>query len=105
MAAERAIVANIYPRPPGRRLPFGQHRDRGVVAVHSVAGEDMGTDKLVERAQQHGAAAHLVGQRRQAQVDALARIALGLPVERLMLPELLEPIFYTSRGGTAQKPA
>ena len=47
-------------------------------------------DQRVQRAQRRGAGAHLVGQRRQAQLDALAGIALALPVQRLMLAELLE---------------
>src|SRR5215217_1389504 len=34
-AAERAIVANVDPRPPGCRLTFGQHRHGGVVTVHA----------------------------------------------------------------------
>jgi hypothetical protein len=50
----------------------------------------MGFDQCVRRTQRHGAGAHLVGQRRQAQRDALARVALALPVERLMLAKLLE---------------
>src|SRR5438309_1328786 len=50
----------------------------------------MGANELVERPQEHGAAAHLVGQRRHAEIDALARVALGLPIERLVLPVLLE---------------
>ena len=58
--------------------------------MHALGGEHVGADQLVERLQQHGAAADLVGERRQAQLDALARIALGLPVERLMLAVLLE---------------
>ena len=58
--------------------------------MHALGREHVGTDQVVERLQQHGAAADLVGERRQAQFDALARIALGLPVERLMLAVLLE---------------
>lgn len=43
-----------------------------------------------DRLQRHRAGSDLVGERRQAEVDAFAGIALGLPVQRLMLPELLE---------------
>ena len=50
----------------------------------------MGFDQCVQRTQRRGAGAHLVGQRRQAQRDALARVALALSVQRLMLAELLE---------------
>ena len=55
-----------------------------------LGGEDVGADEIVERAQNHGAAADLVGERREAEIDAFAGIALGLAVERLMLPVLLE---------------
>src|SRR5829696_5341607 len=36
------------------------------------------------------AGAHLIGQRRDAQLETFAGVALALPVERLMLSELLE---------------
>src|SRR5829696_6784937 len=39
VAAERAIVANIHPRPPSRRLAFDQYRHGGVVAMHPAAGK------------------------------------------------------------------
>lgn len=54
-----------------------------VVAMHARAGEDMRPDEIVERAQYRCTAADLIGERRQAQFDALARIAFGLPVQRL----------------------
>jgi hypothetical protein len=44
----------------------------------------------MQRTQRRGASAHLIGERRQAQRDALAGVALALPVQRLMLAELLE---------------
>ena len=44
----------------------------------------------MQRPQRRGAGAHLVGERRQAQVDPFAGVALALPVQRLMLAELLE---------------
>jgi hypothetical protein len=47
-------------------------------------------DQRVQRTERGGASAHLVGQRRQAQFDTLAGIALALPVQRLMLAELLK---------------
>src|ERR1700756_4331899 len=50
----------------------------------------MRADELVKRAQESSAGPDLVGQRRHAQLDALARVALGLPVERLVLPVLLK---------------
>ena len=44
----------------------------------------------MQRPQRRGTRAHLVGQRRQAQIDALSRVALPLPVQRQVLPVLLE---------------
>ena len=58
--------------------------------MHACASKDMGADAIVDRQQQRGAAANLVGKRREAQLHAFARIALGLPIERLMLAILLE---------------
>ena len=47
-------------------------------------------DQSVQRAQRRRASADLVGERRQAQIDPFSRVALALPVQRLMLAELLE---------------
>src|SRR5262249_57984715 len=49
-----------------------------------------GSDKRKERLQCRCAGADLVGQCRQAEIDALPPVALALPVQRLMLAELLE---------------
>jgi hypothetical protein len=50
----------------------------------------MGFDQGVERCQRGGAGADLVGERREAERGALAGVAFGLPVRRLVLAELLE---------------
>ena len=50
----------------------------------------MGLDQRVQRAQDRRAGADLVGERRDAEIDALPGVALALPVQRLMLTELLE---------------
>src|SRR5690606_13161759 len=50
----------------------------------------MGLDPAVERHQRGAGGADLVGQCREAQRHALAGVALGLAVQRLMLAELLE---------------
>ena len=62
--ANGLVIAHIGPQSPLARLMLGQHRHRGVVAVHAIAGEHVGADELVERAQQEGAAANLVRKRR-----------------------------------------
>jgi hypothetical protein len=75
---------------PLDRLALRQDRHRGVVAVQPVGGQDMGLDQRMERLQRRGAGADLVGQRRDAEINALPGIALALAVERLVLPKLLE---------------
>ena len=88
--AERPVVAHVGPEAGDVGLAPGQDRHGGVVAVQPLGGHDMGL-QAVEQRHQHGrAGADLVGQRGQAERHALAGIALGLAVERLMLAELLE---------------
>ena len=89
-AGEGAVVADIGPEPRGLRPAARQQRHRRVVAVEPLGRQHMGPDQRMDRLQRHRAGADLVGQRREAEVDAFAGIALGLPVQRLMLPELLE---------------
>src|SRR5215471_19496694 len=50
----------------------------------------MRLDPSQERAQHRAAGPDLIGQGRQAERNPLSRIALGLAIEWLMLPELLE---------------
>ena len=50
----------------------------------------MGLDQRVQRRERRGGGADLVGERREAELDALAAVALGLAVQRLVLAELLE---------------
>jgi hypothetical protein len=58
--------------------------------VEAPGGEHMRLDQEVEWAQRGGAGADLVGERRQAQGDAFARVAVALAVQGLVLAELLE---------------
>ena len=88
--AERLVVAHIDPYSAGVGLAFGQDWHRGVVAMQSLGAQDVGLDALEQRRQHRRAAADLVGQGRQADRHAFLGIALGLPVERLMLAKLLE---------------
>ena len=50
----------------------------------------MALDQSVQRTQRGGASADLIGERRQAEVDPFTGVALALPVQRLVLAELLE---------------
>ena len=72
------------------RLAFRQDRHICVVAVQALGAEHMRLDQGVQRLQHGRAGTDQVGQRRQAQIDAFPPIALALPVQRLMLAELLE---------------
>ena len=74
---------------PRDRLALRQDRHRGVVAMQPLGRQHMGFDQCKSGCKT-GAGANLVGQRRDAEIDPLAGIALALPVQRLMLPELLE---------------
>ena len=87
---EWPIVPHIGPTSADGGLALGQHRHSRVVGMEPLAGKDMSLDAR-EDWLHHGAnRAHLVGQGRQAQRHALAGIAFGLAVQRLMLAELLE---------------
>ena len=89
-AAEWPVVPHIGPDMPGDRLALGQDRHRGVVAMQPLGRQHMRLDQGVQRRQGGRAGAHLVGERRHAQIDAFAPVALALPVQRLVLGELLE---------------
>ncbi len=89
-AAEGPVIAHIGPEPRGLRAAAGEQRDGGIIAVQSSGGHHMRLDQRMQRRQQLGHRAHLVGERGQAQIHAFAGIALGLPVQRLVLAELLE---------------
>ena len=89
-AAERAVVADIGPQSAGDGLALGQDRHRGVIAMQALGRQHMGFDQAIERLQHAGAGPDLIGQGRQAHLDTLTGEAFALPVERLVLAELLE---------------
>ena len=89
-AAERLIVADVDPEPTGVGLAFGQHRNGGVVAVQALGRHDMGLDEAPKRIERRRDRADGVGHGGERDRGALERIALGLPVQRLVLAELLE---------------
>ena len=72
------------------RLALGKDRHRGVVPVQALSSEDMGLDQRVKGLQNRDAGTDLVGEGRDAEIDALPGIAFALAVQGLMLPELLE---------------
>src|ERR1700755_3013096 len=89
-AAERAIVAQVNPTSPRGGLALGQDRHGGVVAVQPLGREDMSFHAPQQRLEHGAAGPHMVGQGRQTERNAFPGIALGLPIERLMLAKLLE---------------
>jgi len=58
--------------------------------VQPLGSQDVSFHQVVERAQGMDAGADLVGERRQAEIDTLTGVSIGLAVQRLMLTELLE---------------
>ena len=65
--------------------------------MQSFSAEDMGADQIGDRVQGDGAGPDLVGQRGKADLDALLRVAFGLPVQGLMLaasPWSLGPVAF-----------
>ena len=82
------------------------HWHRRAVAVQALRRQHVGRDQVMQQLQRPGTRAHLVGQCRQAQIDALSRVAVPLPVQRQVLPVLLEedrrhpPNRAVSRGST-----
>ena len=89
-SAKWLIVTDISPDPA--RIGFGlrQNRDRRVVAMQSLGGQDMRFDEAVERHQRRGAGSDLIGQGRKAELDTVAGIAIALAAERLVRSGLLE---------------
>lgn len=71
-------------------LALGQDRHPGVIAMQPLGGEGLTLDQPIKRLQGRRTGADLVGQCRQAKIDALPGVALALPVQGLMLVELLE---------------
>ena len=89
-AAKRSVIPHVCPDMSGDRLALGQDRHRGVVPVQPLGRQDMGLDQPMQGRKDGRTGADLVGQRRHAQIDAFPPVALALPVQWLMLGELLE---------------
>ena len=89
-AAEGLVVSNINPAPPGIGLAFGQNRHGRIVAMQALGRHDVRFHQVKERIERRTDRAHRVGHGRQRDRHAFQRIALGLPIQRLVLTELLE---------------
>lgn len=90
LPTEGPIIPDVSPNAPRIGLAACQDRHGGVVTMQTFGGKHMRFDQRMHRLQCRGTSSDLVGQCREAEVDALAGIALTLPVQRLMLTELLE---------------
>jgi len=88
--AEWHVISDIDPASAGIGLAFGQDRHRGVITVQALSRQNMSLDKPQYRIQRHATRPYGVRHCRQADRHTLPSIALGLPVQRLMLTELLE---------------
>ena len=89
-AAERFVVAHVGPQPPGVGFALRQHRHGRVVPVQALGRHHVGLDEPSQRIEGCADGADRVGHGRQRDRRALERVTLGLPVQRLMLAELLE---------------
>lgn len=89
-AGKRPIIAHVDPQPGGIGLHLGHDGHGGIVAMQSLGGEDVRLDEAIEWHQRKGGGTDLVGKRRGAERNPLAGKALGLAIEGLMLPVLLE---------------
>ena len=89
-AAERPVVVDVNPEPAGVGLALRQHWHGRVVAVEPLGRHHLGLDELQERIERRRDRADGVGHGGERDQGALERIALGLPVQRLALAELLE---------------
>jgi hypothetical protein len=87
---EWRVISDIDPTSADIGLAFGQDRHRGVITVQALSSKNMRLDKPQHRVQRNAARPHGVRHRRQADRHAFPSIALGLPVQGLMLAELLE---------------
>jgi len=89
-AGEGAIIAHVDPQPCSISLALGQDRHGRIVAVQTLGSQRMRFDQPVERHQRKGSCPDLIGKRRGAQRHPFAGKPLGLTVEGLVLPVLLE---------------
>jgi hypothetical protein len=70
---------------PGAAKARLQHRDRRVIGVDLLGGEDVLADAVDDRLQQPNRLADPIAQGRAVEVEAVAGIDLALPVERQMI--------------------
>ena len=89
-ALKRSVVSDIGPDVPLIVLPFARIGTVVSSPCRRSAASTWGLDQRMQRLQRRRAGTHLVGQRRYAEVNAFAAVSLALPVQRLVLAELLK---------------
>ncbi len=84
---EWPVVANIGPKPrrAGPAETRLQHRHHGVVSMHALACHHMPGQRIDQWPHQSRRLTYHVSQRRAGQVDVLACVDLGLPMQRQMV--------------------
>ena len=82
-------------------FPTRQKRNRRVITMQARTFQHMSLDQLMDRGERHTGMTDQIGESRQAQIDALARNALGLAVQRLMLASYLSKATIAIRLGPA----
>ena len=88
LTAPRPFVADIAPHPRGlgfARLAPSLHLDRGVVCEQRMTDAHQLADMVGQRFQERRRSPNPIGQRRPVQIDLLAGINFGLPVEWKMV--------------------
>ena len=86
----RALVAQIDPQPAGLGLAVAgrQHGHRRIVGMDHGARHHVLANPVSQRAQQPRRLAHPVGQGGAIEIEAVARVDLGLAIERKMVAVL-----------------
>ena len=102
LAAEGPVIADIDPASPVSVLPLASTGTVVSSPCSRSAANTWASNALEDRVQHAAAGADLIGQRRQAQRYAFTGVALGLPVQWLMLAELLK---HDHRQQTGTGPA
>lgn len=69
--------------------------------MQPLGGQDVTLDEAIKRLQDRRTGADLVGQCRQAQINALPGVALALPVQRLMLAKVESSHLFSVEGASA----
>lgn len=83
-ACKGPVVTHIGPEPGRLGATLGHQGHGRIIRVQSFCPENMGADQVVDRLQGGSAGPDLIGQGREADLDALLGITLRLPVQGLM---------------------